>query len=367
VPEVDCLTAQGLISDALDRSPLDAKQLAEAKEHCMGCATCSVFVRTLLLARSTPSPVPPEDLVDRVMTAIRAEDERDKESAARLAAQAAVATTDDAGGRIDAVSIGAENTGGADTPDDSRTTPLDAARRWMHGLSRQEAITWASAAVIFVAAVGITASAGVRILTTSPATDATLSSSREASAKYGAAGAAPEAANSAITVAPTVEAAGSYITVKSVAYLLSGPSTIATDGLTPAGTVTSALGSGSGPKSHAVFTADDPDRLYVLDETSAQLLAFDRVARTYGGNRYQLTSDALSDFGQWPNLPANITEPANADGSPTFARLADDPSGTQMYRLAAGSVLSGIAVGPGSGQSDPAVGNPNWTWWTPAR
>ncbi len=198
-----------------------------------------------------------------------------------------------------------------------------------------------------------------------------LSSSPEATAKYGTTGAAPEiapeAADSAITVAPPVEAAGSYITVESAAYVLSGPSTIATDGLAPAGTVTSALGGGSGPKSHAVFKADDPARLYVLDETNGQLLAFDRVVRTYGGNLYQLTSAVISDFGQWPNLPTNIAAPTNVDGSPTFTRLADDTSGVQIYRLAAGSELSGIAVGPGSGPSDPAAGNPNWTWWTRAR
>jgi len=363
---MECLTAQGLISDALDHAPLDAQQLAEAKEHCLGCPTCSVFVRTLLLVRSTPTPAPPADLVDRVMATIRAEDAAAQEAAAAAAAQeAATVVAAPAEGPLGAEPAGDTQEQGSTR--EARVAPLDAARRWMRGLSRQDAITWASAAVIFVAAVGIATSAGVRILTAPQATDATLESNRTTAEKYGDAGAAPEAADSAVSIAPSVEAAGSYITVQSVVYILSGPSTIATDGLTPAGTVTSALGSGSGPKSHAVFKADDPDRIYVLNATSGELLAFDRVVRTYGTNRFQLTSDALSDFGQWPNLPANITEPTNPDGSPTFARLTDDPSGTPIYRLAGGSELSGIAVGPGSGQSDPAVGNPNWTWWTPAR
>lgn len=364
---MECLTAQGLISDALDRAPLDAQQLAEAKQHCLGCPTCSVFVRTLLLVRSTPAPTPSADLVDRVMAAIRAEDAHVKQAAAEIAAESTSAAVDDAAAGVVAGTDARENAPAPDPVHDGRIARLDAARRWMRGLSRQEAITWASAAVIFVAAAGIAASAGVRILTAPPVTDSTLASNREAATEYGATSAAPEAADSAVTIAPSSEPAGSYITIQNVAYILSGPSTIATDGLVPAGTVTSALGSGSGPKSHPAFKADDPDRLYVLDGANGQLLAFDRVVRTHNGIRYQLTSDPLSDFGQWPNLPANITEPVNPDGSPTFTRLIDDQSGTPTYRIAGGSELSGIAVGPGSPQGDPALGNPNWTWWTPAR
>lgn len=364
---MDCLTAQGLISDALDRAPLDAAELTEAKEHCQGCASCSVFVRTLLLVRSTPTPAPPVDLVDRVMTTVRAEAAQARQASEQAAAENQTVPTDDAT-TVTGDSSAAATQRIPDALRDKRGTPLQAARTWMRGLSRQEAITWASAAVIFIAAVGIAATAGVRLLTTPPATDASLASEREMSAKYGAADAGQGAADSAASIAaPSVEAAGSYITVQSVVYVLSGPSTIATAGLAPAGTVTSALGSGMGPKSHTVFKADDPDRIYVLDTTSGQLLAFDRVVRTFSGNRYQLTSDALSDYGQWPNLPANISEPTSPDGSPTFTRLADDESGTPIYRLAGGNELAGIAVGPGSGQSDPAVGNPNWTWWTPAR
>ncbi len=366
---MDCTTAQGLVSDALDRTPVDAQQLADAKEHCLGCATCSVFVRTLLLVRSTPTPAPSEELIARVMDAIRAEDAQARQAASEAATPHAAATDGDS--PIDVVHDDAQAPAIAAAPDaarDERVTALDAIRRWARGRSRQEAITWASAAVIFVAAVGIASSAGIQVLTAPPAADTPMASSREAAPQYGdVVTAAPEAADSAVMIAPAVGTAGSFITVQDVVFLLSGPSTIATEGLTPAGKTTSSLGSGSEPADHTVFKADDPDRLYVRDETSGQLLAFDRVVRTYRGNLYQLTSDALSDFGQWPKLPANITTPSNPDGSPTFSRLADDPSGTPIYRLVAGGELEGIAVGPGSSPTDPAVGNPNWTWWTPAR
>ena len=38
---MDCLTAQSLISEAIDREPLDAARLAEAKEHCRTCSAAS--------------------------------------------------------------------------------------------------------------------------------------------------------------------------------------------------------------------------------------------------------------------------------------------------------------------------------------
>lgn len=367
---MDCLTAQGLISDAVDRAPLDAATLAQAKTHCQTCPTCSVFVRTLLLVKNAPLPQPPEDLTDRVMAGVRAE--------ALLARQRAAV-------QAAALEVSAETTksveaGGSDTPADPASASATGAqempravitslRRWTGSLSRPEMIGWASAAVIFVAAVGITANAGMRVLTATPtlstekaATDGTAENRALSQPAAPSAESADSIAGAAVVATP-----GSFITVNGVVFALGGPSTIATDGLKPVGSTTSALGSGSGPTSHDVYSGDDPERVYLTDEATRQQLAFGRVVRQYAGRTYQLTSAEVSDFGQWPTLPAQIPAPAGPDGAPTFVALAPAGAGPQVYRLASGSADAGIGIGPGSDPADAAAGNPNWTWWTPVQ
>ncbi len=366
---MECLIAQGLISDALDRAPLDAQQLVEAKEHCKGCTTCSAFVRTLLLARSASTPQPPADLVDRVMAAVRAEDAEERRTIA--AALADMDSEDSEAVTTDTVTELSGSSGGSGEPlthlrDDE--APLRLIRRWIGNASGREALVWASAAVVIAIAVGVSTSVGVRMITTSPQTatrmqeDIVLSAESPAPATS----AAPKASDSAAGALQTAAPAGSYVTAQEVVYALSGPSSIATSGLIATGTVTTGFG-GEPIKSVPAFTSADPDRLYLFDDTAKQLLVFNRVVRSYAGTQYQLTSSALSNYGQWPSLPPNLPAPTGADGSPTFAVLTTDPSGTQIYTLAARGAESGIAIGPGSAQSDPAAGNPNWTWWVPVR
>jgi bacterioferritin-associated ferredoxin len=363
---MECLKAQGIISEAVDREATDATQLAEAKAHCKGCPTCTAFVRTLMLSQNAPLPQPPTDLVDRVMQAVRAEDEQVRAAAAALAASAALAE-DGADAPAEAGDPGAQSIPRA-LPDagSPKVSPLGAIRHWALRLTPQERLTWASAAVIFVATIGIGTATGVRLLTARPSL--TTADTMSTAAKYGAVAdgttAAPEfGASASAPAAKATLPAGSYITVNGVVFVLSGPSTIATEGLRPAGTATTGLGTGTGPASHAVFSAADPDRIYIAD-ANKQMLAFDRVARTYAGATYQLMSAELSDYGQWPTLPSSITAPTAEDGSPSFVPLAEDPPGTRIYRLATSGPEVGIAVAPGTGTSDPAAGNPNWTWWT---
>ncbi len=363
---MDCLTAQGLISDALDHAPVDAAQLAEAKEHCLGCPTCSVFVRTLLLVRSTALPRPPADLADRVMMTIRAEAAEELKRAAALRA----AEGEDGSAQSAATELPAEtDPSGGDRELPSQPgkgeSPLRAIGHWLDGRSARETIGWASAAVICAVVVGVSASAGVRMITTSPLTSPVTQESAM-SAKSAAPPAAPEASDMAAGTALTASVAGSYVTAHDVVFVLSGPSSIATSGLTATDTVTTGFG-GEPIKSVPAFTSADPDRLYLFDVTAKQLLVFNRVVRSYAGRQYQLTSAALSNYGQWPTLPPSIAAPTGADGSPTFVVLTTDPSGTSIYTLAASGAESGIAIGPGTVTSDPAAGNPNWTWWTPIR
>jgi len=363
---MDCLTAQGLISDALDHEPLDGARLTEAKEHCAGCPTCSVFVRTLLLVRSATLPEPPADLADRVMLAIRAEAAAEMKRAEESLAEE---TAGDPGQRAtdDSATPSGESQRG-DAPSDGHRNPgapMGRIRDWIESRSAREAIGWASAAVIFAVTVGVSASVGVRMIT-SPVTVADTQESDTMSAKSAAPQVAPEASDLAAGTAPTAAAAGSYVTAHDVVFVLSGPSSIATSGLTATDTVAS--GFGAGPiKSVPSFTSTDPDRLYLFDDATKQLLVFNRVVRSYAGTQYQLTSAPLSDYGQWPALPQNIATPTGSDGSPTFVVLTTDPTGTKIYTLADSGAEAGIAIGPGTVPTDPAAGNPNWTWWTPVR
>lgn len=370
MPDIDCLTAQGLISDAVDRAPIDAATLAEAKAHCLHCPTCSVYVRTLLLVKNSPLPQPPPDLADRVMSAVRAEARQVEEQAA-LAAHATAAQLEVAA-VAEAACVDAPAESGKNSDAIGSGSAASALRRWARSLSRQEMLTWSAAAVIFVAAIGLTAIAGVRVLTTDPtltAGESAMTAARDTDSKSQQSAPAAESADTmagiAATSAATSEVAPAAVTVNGVVYILSGPSSIATDGLQPVGPSMTALGTGATPTSHAAYSGSDPDRVYLADEANRQLLAFDRVVRAYEDKRYQLTSAEMSAFGQWATLPAQVPAPTADDGSPTFVVDASDASRPPVYRLASGSTADGIAIGPGSDPADPAGGNPNWTWWTP--
>ena len=65
-------------------------------------------------------------------------------------------------------------------------------------------------------------------------------------------------------------------------------------------------------------------------------------------------------------MPPPMQPPANPDGAPQF-----QPAGTSMgvtaYVQSGTTADAGIAIGPNTPATDPAAGNPNWTWWTPLK
>jgi hypothetical protein len=83
--------------------------------------------------------------------------------------------------------------------------------------------------------------------------------------------------------------------------------------------------------------------------------------------RYQLTSGkAIDRFGVWPVLPTRFPTPANSAGTPSFVSAGTDALGVAIFSATGRPVTEGFAVAPGTSTSDPAGGNPNWTWWVPA-
>jgi hypothetical protein len=189
---------------------------------------------------------------------------------------------------------------------------------------------------------------------------------------------APQAADSASTgfgsatgAAPQAsgKATGAHaITVGGVVYKQTGASTLDSSAVSVVGSTNSSLG-GTSIKKRDVYakTSSVQDAsVYVADDTG-QLLQFTPVTRSYAGLTFALASSELTSFDQWPGLPAQITPPTTADGQPTFVYDGTDPSGVRVFRQANSTVTQGIAIAPNTSASDPAAGNPNWTWWNPQR
>ena len=367
---MDCITAQSLISAAMDHEPLDAAALAEAKEHCRTCEQCAQFVRGQLIAKQAPLPAPPADLADRAMALVRAEAERDAKRAAAKASVAAAgpAATGDTEAEASASEESAEvvpiATLAAPRPKPRRRLPRPYA---IGGIAAAVVLAFlgAGAAVIFGTR-QISPQTTVSEYTFRPATGAGLSANAPAQDGAKAKTALPSAAPLNGTGALRAGVAGGPkdITVDGVVYSQTGPVSFDVTGKAPVGQTTSSLDTTATPTSHQVYGGPTADTVYVSDG-SGQTIAFSRVARTYLGQTYVLTAAELTGFGQWPTLPSQIQAPTSADGQPTFLFEAMDDHGVRVYRLATSPITSGIAVAPNGDTGGPMAGDPNWTWWTP--
>jgi len=354
---MECVTAQQVISSALDREPVDSYQLEEAKEHCRTCPECGLFVRAQLVAQQVPLPEPPADLADRVMSRVRAE-AAENATAAEAAAAAATAASASAAYRrpVPATGTPAQPLGTlAPKPRVARKLP----RIW---------VSAAAAAAVIVALLGTGAIVvfGMREMSPPPQTNTQIyqgapQSADSASTGFGsAAGSAPQA---------SAKATGARaITVGGVVYKQMGASTLDSSTVSIVGSTNSSLG-GAAIKKRDVYakTSSVQDKAVYVSDDNGQLLEFTPVTRGYAGMTFVLTSSELTSFDQWPGLPAQITPPTTADGQPTFVYDGTDSSGVRVYRQANSTVTQGIAIAPNTSANDPAAGNPNWTWWNPQR
>lgn len=354
---MNCTEAQAAISAALDRSPVEASVIDEAKIHCRTCPNCSAFVRTLAAFKRAPLPEPPADLPDRIMAAIRAE---------AIAEQRAVATH----GTVPPEPK--PEPAPSPQPTGGTAALLGLVDRILAPKNRTQLAIWGSAAAVLLAVAGMATINGVRLITGGSPAD-TEQLAVETRGTYSAApNAAPESADSA-TKAQTEPSAGaqtatgpSFVTISGATYRLSGPANTTKDQLTRTGLASTAMASGGAPTDRAVFAGTGASTVYIEDDAGA-LYAFDAVVRTFRGVTYQQQSPSIPGFGVWPSLPSQIAAPTSADGSPTFVEVGTDDAGVKAYRLATSDMSSGIGIAPGTSPSDPAGGNPNWTWWTPVR
>jgi hypothetical protein len=154
------------------------------------------------------------------------------------------------------------------------------------------------------------------------------------------------------------------VVYNATAYRLLGPSTLDKARLTKLGMASSSLGGATVQAREVLGSAATP--VIYVESDQKELLEFQPLERTFEGRTYRLRSAALTAFGVWPMLPSDIAQPTSADGSPTFSAVSTDSAGVAIYRRTSLTTAQGIGVAPGAPASDPAGGNPNWTWWTPA-
>lgn len=348
---MDCNEAQRIVSERLDDETLDSEQVALAKAHCRGCRECGAYVRALVQIQRLSLPQPPADLPDRVMAAVRAEAQRAAQPTAEPVEEREEAPV--SAEPVSPPGFGSSFLAYVTAPQNRRAVTI-----------------WGAAAATLFVVASVTAIGGLRQITADP------SASRQAAEQVGsgdlsAMSAAPEsAAQDGFGSAPSVEpasAAPNYVVVSGVVYVATGPvSGVETSTLTPVGATRTSLSVGGAPASRQVLGLGDPARVYIVDD-AGELLGFDRVTRRYRNATYALSSGELLTYGLWATLPAGVDQPTNPNGMPEYVSAGADELGVEVFRPTAGGTDSGFAVAPGTPASDPAAGNPGWTWWIPAR
>lgn len=368
---MDCIEAQRVISETLDRAPVDATMLESAKTHCRACEQCGAYVRALNAIRRAPLPDPPSDLPDRIMAAVRAETIAAEQQAADLSEQAAANVAEDEPVAEDAPVESAEKA----EPSlvsfiQSATTRLSVGRS---PNDQRMIIAWGSAAAVLLVLVSVGGALGILRLVNGgsnvessqapPAAplqvDASKSAWSDNSAPRGAA--APQAESAPL-------AAESYLVVSARAYVNAGAAAdVERSGLRSIGQAQVALQPGTSATAVTVLAGSEPGVVYVEGDAGG-LLHFTEVTRSYKNVIYRLQSAGITSYRGWPTIPAGIPRPEpenSADGSPAFALDGTDDTGTPVYHRVGSDWRLGIAIPPNTPSPDPAAGNPNWTWWTP--
>jgi hypothetical protein len=351
---MDCIQAQSIVSEAMDRQPIAPALLAEAKEHCRTCPECAVFVRAQLAAKKALLPTPPADLADRVMAQVRTEaaekaaaiaaaEEQEREAQAAAEAAAAVPPPPP-------VSL-------APPPKHKRQLP----RMWVSAAA-------AVAVVVALLGTGAVVIFGMKAMSGGGPTNAprVAETTDGQSPTYGAGETSEGVTGSTDLAAVPAKTLGpQFITVNGTVYSWSQVDDTNVATLTKLGTTTTSLGSKGQTIPRTVYVGRSPDTVYVKDDED-EVHAFIRLTRDYRGQTYVLVASELTGYGQWPTLPAGMTAPTSPDGRPTFVPGATDSSGVQTYKPAVATSVNGIAIGP-STDTGLLANNPNWTWWIPAR
>jgi len=337
---MDCREAQQVLSSLHDREQVDPSLAQTAQEHCAACPECESFRTAILTLDAIPGPSAPPELTERVLGAVQTEPPIQQ-----------------------------------DTSPTTEITPEDLAiASRASAEAKVAAVPWLTRTRLWVATGTIAATAAAVIFGVAVARQSAQQAALQQEARLaveqslGVAATATDTSAGAekpSAAAPSASTAPDYVAFGGFVYVATGVQGIDASQLTTAGFVTSAL-DGTGAAMQLVaynWTADQ--RGLVLQDPDGRYVAFTQVTRQVNGVTYRLeTGGSLERFGEWPQLPNGLSEPARPDGSPAFQEDGLDSLGVRLFVRIGGSIESGFAIAPGTASTDPAAGNPNWTWWS---
>jgi hypothetical protein len=340
---MDCRQAQEIVARRHDPGLRDATEIDEALEHCEACPECAAFARAVATLDAIPRPEAPERAVSSALQAVERERASDM-----AAAEAALA--------------------------EPVEPPPSKGRRLTVDIAIPRPAVIASAAVVFVAAVLVTVSvmtsglpeaeqAGDQTLTADePSAVAPLELSEESAGASGE-GESDAAADDGEDRA--ADAAPPYVQFEGRVYSVAPELNDVEVLPTPAGSVSTAKAPDGSVTAYSVYQDGGGD-YYLEGEQEGAFAPLDLVTRTYEARTYALSTDrAITEYGIWPTLPTYVPEPLQPNGSPIFAEVGQDAHGAVVYVRLGQTAERGIAVAPDTPRTDPAAGNPNWTWWVP--
>ena len=352
---MQCREAQLILSAMADHEPVGADELAEVREHCRRCTECAAFAKAIATLRKAKPQRVPRGLAPRIVAAVA------EEMAAARSAQEPEA----------------EPEGVTEPGAEAAATPLPAAPAAPPTTGKAElSLAWLSRERLWtiIAAVGTSAAVVLlglmvsgqltgRAVIEQEAKEAVSRSLAEqgdsgqpAGAQTGGAGAAP--------VSTPASKAPPFVAFNGRVYAPS-PSAeeVNASHLTTVGTVYTALAGGGAPESLNAYTRPS-DTSLVIRKTDGTYQVCVPVVRNFGEGVYQLTTGVeIPRYGVWPRLPSDIPEPIGASGSPVFIGAGSDTLGVRIYARIGFDTSGGIAVAPGTTGTDPAGGDPYWTWW----
>ena len=327
----DCIDAQRVVSETYDGGIVDPGDIQRARTHCETCPECAEFVSTLAAVRRLHTPPAPTSSIDSAIQAIR-EQKRIDEAAAEAAESDDTQTTE---------------TGIAYTSAATGSWP-----KWAVYAS------WGTAAATLIIA-GVVTLQGVRYIVG----DKTVTEYGEYRTVQDATAPSVSGAQTNDSDTESLVTEIAYVTVEGWVYEYVGPTSIPRASITAYGTTLTSLDTEDAPKTLSVYTFERSSALLVDDD--GQLLEFRMVTRDLQGQSFGMQSRAVTSFGQWPAFPDSIPEPSGPDGAPQLEEGTQDSRGVQTYTLAGSNEQRGFAIAPGTDSTDPARGNPNWTWWSP--
>lgn len=349
---MDCRRAQDALASLRDGCEADAETSA-AFEHAVSCPECASFSSALGALAAIPPPTAPRDLADRISHAVSVAAEADlvdENAASALAAaltpppgpSAPVLKTDITGESI-------------------LTAQVSGLPPW---LTRTR--LWATTGAITLAAAGIV----VAVIVSGQTADQTELSVIAQEGLRAGIGAADQSGAPAVAapgvVAPVTPAkTPDYVAYKTFAYAAGAAVDVVPSQATTVATIQTALRGGT-VRTVSVLQAPGSVRDIILALPDGGYQTFTVVTRSLGNRTFQLHSGPVLDrFGTWPTLPQGYTQPPDADGSPYYRAAGTDSLGVPVYVRIGQTPDLGFGIAPGTPATDPAAGNPNWTWWSP--